>query len=147
VATTGKKATSRIRGTEIFVGLPQGIDHNDSSVQDVAKRAAIRALKAEAEALLPQRIATLAAEHDFTYRSVTIKQLKGRWGSCSQHKDIVFNCFLMQLPWELIDYVIMHELVHTQIMAHGEPFWAEVAKYVPRLTAVRKTMRTHQPTL
>lgn len=147
VATTGLKPNSRIRGTEIFIGLPQGFDSGLPEVQDIAKRAAIRALKAEAESLLPQRIATLAKEHGFTYRSVTIKQMKGRWGSCSQYKDIVFNCYLMQLPWELIDYVIMHELVHTKIMAHGEPFWTEVAKYVSHLQKIRKIMRTHQPAL
>lgn len=147
VKTTGVRPTSRLRGSEVFVGVPQDAHSTDDAIQQTAKRAAIRALKAEAESLLPQRTAALAEQHGFTYRSVTIKQMKGRWGSCSQLKDIVFNCYLMQLPWELIDYVIMHELVHTQIMRHGEPFWTEVAKYVPHLTRIRKTMRTHQPVL
>lgn len=147
VTTTGARPTSRLRGNEIFVGVPPGMTHADEATQDTARRAAIRALKAEAEMLLPQRIAALAKQYGFAYHSVMIKQMKGRWGSCSHQKDIVFNCFLMQLPWELIDYVVMHELVHTRIMAHGEPFWTEVAKYVPHLTAIRKKMRTYQPVL
>jgi predicted metal-dependent hydrolase len=53
----------------------------------------------------------------------------------------------MQLPWELIDYVILHELVHTVVMAHGPKFWDELDKYVNNLAAKRKAIRSHQPAL
>lgn len=147
VATTSSTPTSRVSGTQIVVGVPAHMTPDDIMVQAKAEKAAIRALKAEAEQLLPQRLHDLAAKYGFEYRSVKIKQLKGRWGSCSQHKDIVLNCFLMQLPWQLIDYVILHELVHTQIMAHGKPFWDELAHYVPKLTAIRKTIKAYHPNL
>jgi predicted metal-dependent hydrolase len=139
--------SARIRGTDIFVALPADVDPHSEEAQDAAKKVAVKALKQEAEHLLPQRLATLAQTHAFTYRSVAIKQMKGRWGSCSQYKDIVLNCYLMELPWELIDYVIMHELAHTRIMAHGKPFWDEVGKYVQNLNMIRKRMKAHQPAL
>lgn len=147
VKSTGSRITTRIRGTEVFVGLPAHLTPEDGEAQEAAAKVTIKALKAEAEHLLPQRLATLAEMHGFTYRSVTIKHMKGRWGSCSQHKDIVLNCFLMELPWELIDYVLMHELAHTRIMAHGKPFWDEVGKYVQNLGFIRKRMKAYQPVL
>lgn len=141
------KPTSRINGTNINISVPNIVPITDKSVQVVAEKAAIRALKKEAEQLLPQRLASLALKHGFTYRSVSIKRLRSRWGSCNEHKDIVLNCFLMQLPWHLIDYVLLHELTHTRVFRHGEPFWSELGKYVRDLKALRKEMKSHQPTL
>jgi hypothetical protein len=114
-------------------------------VQKAARSVSIRALRREAEELLPQRLQSLAKAHDFTYGSVAIRQLKGRWGSCSQHSDITLNLFLMQLPWELIDYVILHELTHTKVMRHGPPFWSELEKYAPNARQLRKAILTHRP--
>lgn len=141
------KPSSRINGTSIDIGIPSIVPVTDKSVQVVAEKAAIRALKKEAEQLLPQRLASLAHKNGFTYSSVSIKRLKSRWGSCNEHKDIVLNCFLMQLPWHLIDYVLLHELTHTHVLRHGEPFWSELNKYVRDLKNIRKEMKSHQPTL
>lgn len=144
---TGTRPSATIKGSVISVSLPPGMNLEDEAAQAAAKRAAVKALKKEATLLLPQRLKTLAEEYGFIYNSVAIKSLKGRWGSCSHQKDIIFNCYLMQLPWHLIDYVIIHELVHTRIMAHGAPFWQEVAQYVPNLPNVRAQMRSYQPTI
>lgn len=143
----GTKIATRIVGNEIRILMPAGQNPTDSAVQAAAEKAAIRTLKKEATSLLPHRLEQLASEYGFTYQSVGIKQLKGRWGSCSEKKDIVLNCFLMQLPWHLIDYVLIHELVHTRIMAHGPVFWAEVGQYIPNLKAIRQEIKTHKPVL
>ncbi len=136
---------SRVSNNYISIVVPLGSLLESQKVQGVAHKAAVRALKVEAKALLPKRLAELAHRHGFEYQSVSIKQLRSRWGSCSQNKEIVLNCFLMQLPWDQIDYVILHELVHTQVLTHGKPFWDKLALYVPNLPAVRKQMRQQQP--
>lgn len=139
--------TSRVTKTELLVRLPQGKLTTDTDVQKVVHAGAVRALKQEAKNLLPQRLAALAQKHDFKYRTVSIKWLKSRWGSCSSQQDIALNCYLMQLPWELIDYVLLHELLHTRIMAHGSRFWSELGLYVSDLPAKRKAIKAYQPTL
>lgn len=143
----GRRITTRVTEDAVHILLPIGVHMEDNAAQIAANRAAIKALKSEAEILLPPRLEKLATTYNFKYRSLTIRQLKGRWGSCSQHTDIVLNCFLMQLPWELVDYVLLHELVHTRIMAHGPKFWDEMSHYVPDLGTVRKAMRVHRPIL
>lgn len=137
--------SSRVTNNSISIIMPLGSLLESPAVQVIAQKAAVRALKKEAKLLLPKRLAQLADKHGFEYRSVTVKELRGRWGSCSQNKDIVLNCYLMQLPWELIDYVILHELVHTQVLAHGKPFWAQLEQYVPNLPQIRRSMRRMQP--
>jgi predicted metal-dependent hydrolase len=142
---TASRPSGRIVGTEVRVTHPVGMLYKDPAVQHAAERVAVRALTKQAERLLPQRLSKLAERHGFEYRSVTIRKLRSRWGSCSSQQDIVLNCYLLQLPWELIDYVLLHELVHTRIMRHGQPFWDELARYVPNLQTVRKAMRGHSP--
>lgn len=147
VRTNAMRPSTRVVGNEIRVSVPVGMQLKDQDVQAAMRRSAVRVLKKEAAALLPNRLQKLAQQHDFGYRSVSIKRLSSRWGSCTSQKDIVLNCYLMNLPWELIDYVLIHELVHTRIMAHGAPFWDEVARYVPHLPLVRKQMKQYAPSL
>src|SRR5262249_22487168 len=126
---------------------PLTLTASDVEVQRIAEAASIRALRRQAEQLLPQRLAGLATKHGFRYRSVAVKRLKSRWGSCDQHKNIVLNLFLMQLPWECIDYVLIHELVHTEVLRHGPDFWAAMARELPDVKRLRKQMRQYQPVL
>jgi predicted metal-dependent hydrolase len=141
------KISTRVTDTEIVIKLPLSFSVNDEEAQLAIKLAAIRALKQEANHLLPGRLKELADLHGFKYHAVSIKLLRSRWGSCSSHSDIALNCFLMQLPWDLIDYVLLHELNHTKVMAHGPRFWAELGKYVTNLGQKRKAIRIYRPAL
>jgi predicted metal-dependent hydrolase len=148
VADAGARIpTSHIRGSEIRIRHPLGLDIASPVVQKVAQNAALRALRAEATHLLAQRLKDLAERHGYEYRSLHIKRLKSRWGSCDQDGNIVLNLFLIQLPWTLIDYVILHELAHTRVLRHGAPFWAEMEQHLPAARQLRGQMREYQPAL
>ncbi|HWT55473.1 MAG TPA: SprT-like domain-containing protein [Candidatus Microsaccharimonas sp.] len=142
-----EKPASRVRGTEIVVRYPAKLGPEHASVQKMIQAASIRALRAEAEQLLPQRLKALAAQHKFTYGTVTVKNLKTRWGSCDQDKNITLNLYLMQLPWHLIDYVLLHELTHTRVMRHGPPFWAAMEQIESRAQAWRREIRAYKTVL
>ena len=83
-----------------------------------------------AKKILIDRLNELAMIHGFTYERVFIKNQKTRWGSCSARNNINLNINLMRLPDHLIDYVLMHELVHTQIKNHSAEFWTKLDSYV-----------------
>ena len=53
----------------------------------------------------------------------------------------------MQLPWHLIDYVMLHELTHTKVMQHGAPFWRELELHVPHAKQLRKEIGEYHPIL
>lgn len=144
--TTGKVQT-RVAANEIRVSVPASQSATDHTVQAAAQRASIRALRKEAEVLLPQRLQALSQQAGLDYTNVSIKQLKSRWGSCNTRKEITLNLFLMQLPWQLIDYVLVHELAHTKVMQHGRPFWQEMERHLPHAKELRRQMSLHQPIL
>jgi len=138
---------SRLAQTIITVNHPADRDFTDHKVQTTARQACIRALRRQAEQLLPQRLADLADKHGFAYQGVRIKHLKSRWGSCDQEGNIVLNLYLMQLPWELIDYVLLHELTHTRILRHGPDFWKAMDTVLPDTSARKRSLRNHRPAL
>ncbi len=98
--------------------------------------------RTQAKTKLIKRLEVLAAMHGFTYNRVFIRNQKTRWGSCSHQNNISLNLQLAGLPAELMDYVILHELVHTRHKNHSKDFWAELDRFVPsskkRATQLRK---------
>jgi predicted metal-dependent hydrolase len=138
-----QKILTRIINNQIIVSTSLSI--NDHRVQDKLQSACERALKAEAEILLPQRLKTLANKHDFVYKEVRIRKLTARWGSCSNKGVITLSYYLLQLPWSLIDYVILHELVHTRHLHHGKSFWDEFKRILPGAKEAQKAIRPYKP--
>lgn len=144
---TLSKPTSRVVPSAVIVSHPPELTFDHPTVQKAAQAGSIRALRGQAGQLLPQRLATLAERHGFTYSSVAVKQLKSRWGSCDHNQAITLNLFLMQLPWKYIDYVLLHELMHTKIMRHGPDFWRAMTAIQPNAKALRTELHAYRPAL
>ncbi len=85
----------------------------------------------EAKILLKKRLNELAQQFGFEYRRIFIRNQKSRWGSCSHVNNINLNINLARLEPELMDYVILHELVHTKVKSHGKRFWQMMEKRMP----------------
>lgn len=142
-----QSVASRVTGTEIVIKMRGSEVIENNAVQERAQKACVRALKREAEHLLPPRLESLANKHDKQYKSVAIKQLKRRWGSCDSHQNLAFNLFLMELPWDYIDYVLLHELAHTVEMNHGPDFWKVLTSMQLRARDLAMQLRNHQPAI
>lgn len=65
------------------------------------------------------------------YNNVKFMKLEKRWGSCTPSNTIIININAVKLPFSLIEYLVVHELVHTKIKSHSKEFWAELSKHVP----------------
>jgi len=84
-----------------------------------------------ARTLIAGQLARFSREHGFEYGNVSIRDQKTRWGSCSARKNLSFSWRLVQLPPDIVDYVVVHELVHTKVLNHSKAFWAEVGSIFP----------------
>ena len=93
--------------------------------------AEIRALAEKALAYIPKRVEYFAKKMNVSYGKITIRNQTTRWGSCSSLGNLNFNCLLMLLPADVMDYVVVHELCHRKEMNHSPRFWAEVERVVP----------------
>jgi predicted metal-dependent hydrolase len=134
---------TKVAERAIYITSDLSFDH--PKVQSRALAAAERSLKNESSKLLPKRLEQLALKNGFSYKDVRVRKLTARWGSCSSAKAITLSYYLIQLPWHLIDYVLLHELSHTEHLHHGKDFWERFTKALPDARKMQKEIRNYRP--
>jgi predicted metal-dependent hydrolase len=97
-----------------------------------------------ARRIIAQRLETLAQRHGFSYQRLFVRSQKTRWGSCSMQNNINLNVHLICLPSELMDYVILHELVHTRIKDHSIQFWNCLAQCIEDPKALDRELTRYE---
>tara|TARA_B100001057_G_scaffold257816_1_gene257995 strand:+ start:2442 stop:3161 length:720 start_codon:yes stop_codon:yes gene_type:complete len=113
----------RIKNQVILVYIPNFAEIKSIDIQKKIRFAIEETLRKEAKDYLPHRVNELSKKKSFRFKKVSVRNSKTRWGSCSYDNNINLNLHLMRLPNHLIDYVILHELVHTKIKNHSKDFW------------------------
>jgi predicted metal-dependent hydrolase len=105
-------------------------------------RAAVeRHLRSLATRDLPARLMELAALAGFDVRSVSVRNQRSRWGSCSAAGRISLNWRLVQMPVPVRDYVLLHELAHLKHPNHSARFWQLVERLCPSYREARAWLR------
>jgi predicted metal-dependent hydrolase len=103
-----------------------------------------RTHKEEALLIARERLAHWNAVYGFSWKRVTIKNTKTRWGSCSRLGNINFSYRIAFLPPHLQDYLVVHELCHLGQMNHSPKFWKLVEKTMPDYAPCRRELRRLQ---
>ncbi len=75
------------------------------------------------------------------YPTLRLRWMRARWGSCSSRGAITLNTRLVELPIDLVDYVILHELCHLREMNHGPRFYALLGQICPEWKEKRARIR------
>jgi predicted metal-dependent hydrolase len=102
------------------------------SIKDAAWPVALKKwLTQRAKENLIPWLKRVSDETELPYSSVSIRQQRTRWGSCSSRGSISLNARLLFLPPELVTYVLVHELCHTRYLNHSARFWRLVESYLP----------------
>jgi len=97
----------------------------------------------QVRSILVERLDLLAERHGFRYNRVFVRHQRTRWGSCSHKNNINLNARLVLLPEALMEYTILHELVHTRVKNHGPAFWKELAKCLPDPKALDRQLNDY----
>jgi predicted metal-dependent hydrolase len=140
-----KNGLAEVQVSSDKITLKTELDPANPTVQKQLLQACEKTLKQEAQMLLPTRMLFISQKHDLPYRNLKIRKMTTRWGSCSSQKNITLSYFLIQLPWKLIDYVILHELAHTLYPNHSRDFWQFMAERVPNLRDVKIQIKSYRP--
>ena len=101
----------------------------------------IRALKAQAAAVLPQKVADWSAKTGLVPTGVKITAARRRYGSCNSKGSVCLSCFLMNCPEEVIDLVVVHELCHLKVLNHGPAFYALLESILPDWKARKQLLK------
>jgi len=87
--------------------------------------------KKVAKEYLSMRAEELSERLGFTYNKLFVRGQRTKLGNCSEEKNISLNWRLIKAPKMVIDYLIIHELVHTRIMSHTRKFWTMLKSLYP----------------
>lgn len=109
---------------------------------NVGTAAEYKKYKLQAQRLIAARLVELNTQYAFPYKLVSIRNQKTRWGSCSKSGTLSFNYRLLFVDPAIRDYVLVHELCHTQHMNHSARFWALVARAVPNYKQLRAALHS-----
>lgn len=101
----------------------------------------IAALRAQAKAVLPERVTYWSRVTGLQPTGIKITSARKRYGSCSGKNSLCFSCFLMRCPPEAIDLVIVHELCHIKEHNHGPHFYALLEHYLPDWKERKKLLK------
>ena len=105
--------------------------HLRSSDQPLARKVFMNWYKQHARRIFTERVQYFANLYHFSYSKIKLSSARTRWGSCNSKGSLSFTWRLVMAPMEIIDYVVIHELVHLEIPNHSPAFWKKVEDLLP----------------
>ncbi len=121
----------------LYLGLPP--QAQSSQVRDAVQSWLMR----QARSYFTERLNHYAPQVGVRWTGLALSGARTRWGSASADGRIRLNWRLMHLTPALIDYVVVHELSHLQVMDHSPSFWDAVGRVMPDYSVRRKELREH----
>ena len=125
-----------IEGNTLNIHL--GTDH------DKLNQFVIQWYKQQAADIIKEKADKLCKRFGLSYHRLSIRSQRTRWGSCSYNGNLNFNWKLIMGPEPVVDYVVIHELMHLEEMNHTGKFWKLVAELCPRWREHKKWLREHE---
>jgi predicted metal-dependent hydrolase len=135
---------SRTYDKEILITIPSSKNIYDEDIQLYIRNWIEKVYRIEAKEYLTRRTLELAKQYGYKYNKISIRRSTSRWGSCTHKNNLNFSLFLMQLPNHLIDFIILHELIHTRIKNHKKDFWKTLDSYTGNAKSMVKELNSYK---
>jgi predicted metal-dependent hydrolase len=97
--------------------------------------------------IVAERLPALACRLNLKYNKASIKSQRSRWASCSKKGNLNFNLLLAAAPPGVIDYVIIHELMHLVELDHSPRFWQLVKEADPDYKDHKEWLASYAPVI
>lgn len=92
----------------------------------------------QAEKFITKRVSYHAKKMSTSFNNLRFSDTSSKWGTCFPDNSLQFNWRLIMTPLMVLDYVVIHELVHTTEKNHGDGFWRKVRLFTPAYKQHRK---------
>ena len=133
---TGENGDAKLRGGWLHVPAPTG-PRQAAQVRE----AVVAWFRRHAARRLPERVAAWRSRAGVPMPRVIVSNQQKRWGSCDRNGTIRLNWRIIQASMRLVDYVVVHELVHLRHRGHGHDYWQAVGRVMPDYERRREDLR------
>lgn len=137
----------RIEETGVLRGLTEAVTVEGEAVLRVSglgehvPRRISDYLRKEARKDLQERVAFHAPKVGRKVRSLTLRDTRSRWGSCSADGALSFSWRIVMAPPFVLDYLVAHEVAHLREMNHGPDFWSLCGQLCPRVEEAKRWLK------
>ena len=111
------------------------LNNNEMNISDKYKtdirKVIIEFYKKKAFEIISDRVNFYSKKYGYDYNKIKITSANKRFGSCTNKGNLNFTFRLIMVPIEVIDYVVVHELVHLVDKTHKKSFYEKVEKILP----------------
>ncbi|WP_317933343.1 SprT family zinc-dependent metalloprotease [Halioxenophilus sp. WMMB6] len=97
--------------------------------------------KAQAQQILAEKSAALAARLGLQFSAVRLRKTRSRWGHCTSQGVLQYNWLIVQAPESVVDYLVAHEVCHLRHFNHSRAFWDLVAEVCPDYARQRQWLK------
>ena len=87
------------------------------------------------------RVMEWARKLEVDAKSIYIRPMQRKWASCSTAGTLSFNDELLEMPRELGDYVMVHELLHFSVPNHGKLWKSLMRAHLGEYERIEKILR------
>ena len=138
---TALTAAVALRRGRFELRLPAG-----GATDDVTREAFVAWYTARARDVLAERIDFFARSSCVMPDAIRVRDMGHRWGTCDSRGGVLsFHWQCVLLPARILDYIVVHELMHLQEPNHGPRFWERVEAVLPDWKERRRWLRTDAP--
>jgi hypothetical protein len=127
----------KLRGGYLEFGVSKGTKERD------IQNALVDWYQEHALERLTEKTARYAGTMGVSPNSISVRDYKSRWGSCSLKGEISYNWRIIIAPHHIVDYVVVHELCHLKNPNHSPAYWKSVKREVSDYEVCRKWLKVH----
>jgi predicted metal-dependent hydrolase len=134
----GKNLKSKVEITDDAIFIFEGKNDETSHEKLLEKY-----LRKAAKEIFVSRTLHFTKLYGLTFKNVTVKDQKSKWGSCSTRGNLNYNWKLIFGPKSILDYIVVHEVCHLKEMNHSDRFWSLVGLHYPEYKEMRRWLRAN----
>lgn len=120
-----------MQGGQILFNTEIGFKLVTDGTTDCARKLMEQFYRRKSQEIIPPLVSRYAQQVGVSYGKITIRKQETRWGSCSSSGNLSFNMKILFAPTEMIEYVVLHEVMHLRHFDHSKAFWADIESYMP----------------
>jgi len=114
-------------------------NYSDDLLMDIVKKWYID----RCQKLMEERTSYYSKKYNMNYGKISIKEQKTVWGTCNFKNNLTFNWKIMMFEPDVVDYLVVHELVHTLHKNHSAEYWKKVESILPNYKMLNNLLKNH----
>jgi predicted metal-dependent hydrolase len=136
-----KKMKVELKQEKLIIKYPAELQNNKGQRKSAIREQLISWYRSQAKLKINKLIEIHKKNLNVEPNRVVIKKQKKRWGSCSSKQNLNFNWKIIMAPPTVIEYLVVHELIHLIHPNHSRDFWQTVAEIMPDYQEKKEWLR------